>query len=182
MKTPSLLLLIATAAILTSCSAVLIPSPLSETTSPELQEELEGVWAVEEGAIHVAFKKNGQGDIAYIEREDDAFMMESGELAAVEADDRTFLSVRFEEDGKMSEFYMLAEFRRDDAGNLIAWPTKVDRFAKAVKEGQLEGTIERSKYTATVTLTSDNAAVLKFLDQNPDAIDTRNPVILRKLN
>ncbi|MEM1295573.1 MAG: hypothetical protein AAGH89_09425 [Verrucomicrobiota bacterium] len=182
MKTPYLFFVMVATAILSSCSAVLSPMPLAETTAKDLQEALEGIWVVEEGAIHIAFKEDGRGDIAFIEREEDAFILERGELAAVEWDDRTYLSVRFEEDGEMNETYHMAEFKLDDAGNLIAWSTQVDHFVKAIKEGKLEGTIEKSKYTITVTLSSDSATILEFLDKNPEAVDTRNPVILRKIN
>ncbi len=181
MKNSLLLLPFGLMALLSSCSSVLIPEPLVSTTEPELREELEGVWLVEEGAIHVAFTEKGQGEIAFIEREEEKFKLERGELAAVEFDDRTYLSVRFEEDGEMMEKYYLAEFKTDDSGNLIAWPADVDRFGKAVNDGELEGVIEKSKYSTVIELKSDNAALLRFLTQNPDGVATRSPIVLRKL-
>lgn len=169
--------------LLPSCSSVSIEEPLAATTEAELREALEGSWSSGDGDVfRVAFDEDGSGELAYIDRQDDEFRLGKGELAAVEVDERTFLSIRIEEDDEEPESYVFAEYVITDSGDLVIWPPDVDSFKNAVEQGALEGSATTGDYgTVTVTLSSDAAAVLQFFTEHPEASDTREPMVSRKI-
>ncbi len=181
MKLPILILSVTAVFWLSGCSGVLLKEPLAATTAEDLQEDLEGTWFTEDGSLRLAFTEAGQGEIAYIERKEDAFQMERGEIAAVARDERLFLSIRFEEEGELPEEYYLAEYQIGEYQNLIVWMPDMDRFEEAVGDGTLVGEIEKQKYGTTVRLTATPEAILDYLEANPQSMETRKPLIFRKL-
>lgn len=168
------------------CSQVYIREPVATTTSEELREDLEGAWILDDSVLHIAFDAKGIGETAMIERseEDETFRLVPGEIAAVERDDRYFLSFRRadEEEEEADPIYYWSEYRpTEESDLLVVWYVDVDRFEEAVAADELQGAIERGKHSVTVKIESETEQILQFLEETPEAIATREPIVLKRV-
>jgi len=60
----------------------------------------------------------------------------------------------------------------------------VERFAEAIKDGKLEGTVRKERYSEIVLITSPPQKLLEFLEgpANAEAFSYKHPLVLRKLS
>lgn len=167
--------------LLSSCGNIRLTEPLAGSTAPEIREKLTGNWVADGEVIQVAFDEQGKGQLAYLDRNDQGLHLGKGEIAAIDLDGRHFLSVRLEEDGQLLNYHLFVEYTNTDEEYLIIWPPKEEAFEKAIIGKALDGTVTKSKNSVTLLIKSPAEKILDFLEQHPDAFETREPKIYRRL-
>ncbi|MCB1066324.1 MAG: hypothetical protein KDN20_25825 [Verrucomicrobiae bacterium] len=80
------------------------------------------------------------------------------------------------------DYHLFAEYTISDDQYLIIWPPEKEVFEKALSEKSLDGTITKREHSVTLLIKSPADRVLDFLEKHPDAFDTREPIVYRKLN
>jgi hypothetical protein len=142
MKLFPLILLAAIACLFSACSLVTTKHPVTKVTADEAQALLAGDWGTSDGVLHVRFDERGQGAIGWLEWQDGKFKQSGGELHAVADGDEGYLSVRFEEDGKMADHYYLLKYRQCEGGLLLSLADP-EKFSELVEKKLLKGTVTR---------------------------------------
>lgn len=169
--------------LLTGCSVVTTRQPLTAHPKAVDREKFEGVWSVGQDALTARFSADGILRVAGVEWQDDRFRLVEMELIVTEGKERNFLSVRYQEDGEWAEGYVLCQYAFTHQGDLIIWQPDVDVFEEAIRSERLEGSVEKSRYSTTVTVTNPPDALLRFIDQPQDLrlFHYTEPMVLRKL-
>jgi len=184
MKRNGLALLIVLALLVGSgCSSVITTHPLSPNPEPIDKEKFEGVWLLDDGTAHVKFSSNGIAQVAGLEWKKDKFRVNRCEAIVTQGKKHNFLSVRYlEGDGEWEGYYFLP-YKFTDHGDLILWPPVPDVFEEMVESGKLQGMVEKSEYSISITITNAPGALLNIINDpdNLELFNYREPVVLRRI-
>tara|TARA_R110000850_G_scaffold252215_4_gene377382 strand:+ start:946 stop:1521 length:576 start_codon:yes stop_codon:yes gene_type:complete len=169
--------------LLSSCDAVLTESPISDRTSPLLQEQLTGIWQHEDGTIHVAFDSNGSGHTASLDWSKNKFKLEQGELHAAEIGGEKFFSFKpiVQDPDDDPKGYILAHFQFAGDDELQIFSPDVEAFENKVKSGDLEGKVDKGKYSTRI-FAEDVSAILEEPDAAIKLFSREESLLLRRLS
>lgn len=159
------------------CSVVYIHQPLSEKSETKDKSVFIGDWKAEDGVLHLQFDSKEILHFATIEWKDDMFVMETGYAIVTEVGSDAYLSVKIKEDDGYDEDYVIVKCERKNSDELVIYYPDKDIFEAAVKDKQLEGTIE--KYDIRITSSPQN--VRQFLLKT-NAFSNEDPLILKKIS
>ena len=151
MKPLTLLPLITIAIFLTSCDAVLTTNHITDATTDLLQDELTGAWQAEDGVIQIEFDEGGTGHFAFLEWKEDQFEISQSRFQALQVKGITILTVESPDDDD-DDGFALAAVRQAENNEMHAFAPQVNIFAKLVETDQMEGKVEKEKYTTTVII------------------------------
>ncbi|MDF1824768.1 MAG: hypothetical protein P1U68_09010 [Verrucomicrobiales bacterium] len=139
---------------LASCGRVHTLTPVAETTEASLQAEWEGVWKMGEGVFHIAFDESSFGRFAWIEWQNDQFVMTEGRfnvLRSDEDDEMGFISLIAEEEGEEEEGYFFGGFKIVSPDSIAFWDTaELDRYESLINEAGLDGEVRGSGHSRSI--------------------------------
>jgi hypothetical protein len=147
------------------------------------REKLDGVWVSFDTVVYLKFGGDGIARIAGLDWKDDHFVMGKGELIVTEGKNHKYICVRFQEDEKWKEDYMVAEYDVTDTGELLVWMANPEAFGKAVENKRIGGTIEKDGFSTSVVITDPPEKLLSFIDDSDDCLLFLygKPFVFRKL-
>lgn len=166
------------------CDTVTVSAPLSDPALPSDRQRLEGDWRVDRGIVSVKFSADGIAHIAGVEWDGDRFSMMQAEMVVSEGNPDNFLSVRFREDERWTERYLIVQYRFSDSGDLVLWRPNVAEFERAVQTRLLKGEVRKESYSSEVLIDETAARMLAFLNdpQRQNLFVYREPVVLHRLD
>lgn len=165
---------------LTGCSVVVMREPFPETRlSADEQEQLEGTWVYNDSVVQLRFTSNGIPWLAGMEWQNDDFRLEKTRLRFSRYEDVLYVCMPV--DDAASNRFSFAEIKTD-GDTAYLWGPNVEYIAGVVGSGRLKGTVEKDSYSTAVSIESPSVQLLALLAaQRNDAIDYRNPLVLRRI-
>jgi hypothetical protein len=160
--------------LLVGCDAVHLTAPLGET--PVDAAELQGLWLTldsEPQVVHVYQTEPGRLQLAWVERRNDRFVLETNEALVRRDGEQDYFNLP--DPDLPQPAYLFARYRRDPTGELLLWLPRVETFREEVEAGRLPGRVEADKYSTQVFLTAPAADIATFLR-------SRDPVQLWRLD
>ncbi len=163
--------------LLAGCTAVVMKEPFPETKLTEKeQEQIEGVWQLDESVLNIAFTTNGIPWMAWTEWEDEDFQLTKCRLHFTKHNDTLYACMPVEP-GETNQYHFL-EFTVDD-GNALVWSSNVEVFEKWIEVGTLAGAEEDED--GLIVLKSSAKEILELISTNSAAFNYKEPTLLRKL-
>lgn len=177
------LVILSLALLLSGCSSVTIPHPLSIHPKAVDKDKFEGTWLVDKSAVEVRFGSNGVARIARTEWKDDHFRLVQGEMIVTEGNKDNYISIRVEEDGVWTNRYFFLKYTFTDSEDLVLWLPNGDAFEAAIKTNALQGVITKKTYSTDISVTNAPASVVDFLNdpERGDLFEYREPMVLRRI-
>ena len=130
---------------------MLTTNHITDATTDLLQDELTGAWQAEDGVIQIEFDEGGTGHFAFLEWKEDQFEISQSRFQALQVKGITILTVESPDDDDDDSF-ALAAVRQAENNEMHAFAPQVNIFAKLVETDQMEGKVEKEKYTTTVII------------------------------
>ncbi len=154
--------------LLGACSSVIMKQPLSSNMSPEDQAALSGKWNAGGDVLHIKFAKDGTGHYGGINwsAKTSEFRLSQGKFWTCPGTGIHYASLLVEDSKDKPKEYMLIAYRFKDKDHVEVGSPNLDMFIKAVEAKKLKGTVQKKKYTKTVTLTGTAEEILNFLNSN----------------
>ncbi len=163
------------------CSSVTMKEPFPESQlTEEEQEQLEGIWRIDDGIVHIAFASNGVPWLAMVEWEDGDFQMDKYRLHFTRHKEAFYVCIPTEPGG--TNKYVFAEFNPNADPNLFFWDPDIAFFTEQIRIGALKGSVEKGQYSTEINLESSSVEILDLISTNHAAFDYKNPLLFQKLD
>ncbi len=172
----ALLLLVASSA----CDIVTLERPLGTPPSEDLSLDVDGVWQVGDGVLHVKYLGNGQLSVAWVGWEDGRFELKQTAGFLSTLDGVPYVGLFLEPESPEEEAgFLFGRYARIDEESAVLFVPRFRTFAEAVESGKLSG---RGKMDQ-VHLDGDLGRIEDFVRAAPasDLFVLEEPQLLRRV-
>lgn len=145
------------------CSSVQTEHPVSAHPEALDKDRLEGLWLLEDEAVHVRFGVDGVGRLAVIDWDGGEFRVRRSEFVVAHAGEGRYLSLRDEDE----DHYDLFAYEFAENGDLVVLSEPTDAFVGAVEVGRLRGEVRKDGDNTEVVLASPSDSLAAFLASAP---------------
>lgn len=167
--------------LLVGCSSILLkePFPDSEMTEQE-RNELRGTWQIDKDVLYVEFTTNSVPWLSVVEWEDNQFQLNKHRLHFTKKNDALYVSTSTEPNGQQSNFFFAEINPRGQ--DIVLWLPDLDFFEKQIQTGTLNGTVRGGTNPKEIVLDTPATELLELIATNSDAINYKDPLIIKKVD
>jgi hypothetical protein len=169
-----------------ACPDVIVKYPIGDL-APEavedLAEQFDGVWLWQGARIYVKCVADGTLQLGFVGSDKNArqFTVDNDTLFLTIHEDRLYMNIPETEYEQDTE-YTFFRYTFATENSLVLWQPRAGVFASAVRNGELEGTVEDDGSIVRVTSTKDELLMFIRDERFAEQFEVEDPIVLRKLD